>query len=116
MPGNEEHQHLRDSVHAYENPKRAVGFIVLADAKDAAGKFIGSNIEAGHRTVDGQHVAARPFFFPTYRAFRKSHARGAEEGRAQGGPRLLGSVTFEWRQMTTRTPSSCSFPPTTPGS
>jgi hypothetical protein len=50
--GNEEHQHLRDSVHAYENPKRAVGFIVLADAKDAAGKFIGSNIEAGHRAAE----------------------------------------------------------------
>lgn len=70
-PNNAEHQHLRDSVHAYPNPKRAVGFIILADAKDASGKFIGSNIEAGHRTVDGGHVAGRPFFFPTWRALRK---------------------------------------------
>lgn len=69
--GNEEHQHLKDSVHAYENPKRAVGFVVLADARDAAGKFIGSNIEAGHRARDGTHVPATPFFFPTWRALRK---------------------------------------------
>jgi hypothetical protein len=69
--GNEDHEHLRDSVHAYENPKRAVGFIVVADAKDAAGKPIGSNIEAGHRAADGTHVAARPAFFPTWRALRK---------------------------------------------
>jgi hypothetical protein len=63
-----EHQRLRDSVHAYENPKRAISFVVLADAKDKEGKFIGSNVEQGHRSADGKHVAARPAFWPTYRA------------------------------------------------
>lgn len=63
--------HFRDSIHAYENKKRAVGYIVIADARDEAGKFIGSNIEAGHRAADGTHVAARPSFFPTWRALRK---------------------------------------------
>lgn len=70
-PDDEDGQHLRDSVHAYPNRKRAVGFIVTADARDADGKPIGSNVEHGHRAPDGSHVAGRPFFFPTYRALRK---------------------------------------------
>lgn len=66
---------LRDSVHAYENPNRVIGQVIIADAKDAAGKFIGSNVEAGHRAVDGTHVAARPSFFPTYRARKAAMKR-----------------------------------------
>ena len=66
---------LRDSIHAYPNPRREISMIILADAKDAKGKFIGSNIEAGHRTVNGGHVAGRPSFYPTYRARKKGMKR-----------------------------------------
>lgn len=63
---------LKESVHAYESAERVIGYTIIADAKDAKGKFIGSNVEAGHRTVDGGHVAARPAFYPTYRARKKA--------------------------------------------
>lgn len=66
---------LSDSVHAYENPDRPMSYRILADAKDKDGKFIGSNVEAGHRAVDGTHVPARPAFFPTYRARKKAMKR-----------------------------------------
>jgi hypothetical protein len=66
---------LRDSVHAYENPSRVIAYTILADAKDADGKFIGSHVEAGHRTVDGGHVAARPVFYPIYRSRKKAMKR-----------------------------------------
>jgi hypothetical protein len=66
---------LRDSVHAYDNPDRPLSVRILADAKDSAGKFIGSNVEAGHRNRDGSHTPARPFFFPTYRARKKGIRR-----------------------------------------
>jgi hypothetical protein len=73
--GDHGHQKLRDSVHAYPNPDRAISVRILADAKDADGKFLGSNVEQGHRTVDGGHVAGRPAFFPTYRARKKAMKR-----------------------------------------
>lgn len=74
---------LQESVHDYPNPNRELSEIILADAKDAKGKFIGSNVEAGHRTVDGGHVAARPAFYPTYRARKKGvKARIAQDVRA----------------------------------
>lgn len=70
-----EHQKLRDSVHAYPNPDRAVSYRILADAKDADGKFIGANVEQGHRAADGTHVAAQPAFWPTYRARKEAMKR-----------------------------------------
>lgn len=66
---------LRSSVHFYPNPDRPLSYRVLADAKDKNGDFIGSHVEAGHRTANGEHVAARPFFFPTYRARKKGMKR-----------------------------------------
>lgn len=66
---------MRDSVHAYPNPDRAVSYRVLADAKDADGKFVGANIEQGHRAVNGTHVPAQPAFWPTYRARKKGMKR-----------------------------------------
>lgn len=66
---------LRDSLHDYENPDRPLSYRILADAKDADGKFIGSNVEAGHRAVNGTHVPARPAFYPTYRARKKAMKR-----------------------------------------
>jgi hypothetical protein len=68
-------QHLRDSIHAYPNPDRVISYRIIADAKDEKGDFIGSHVEAGHRALDGTHVAARPFFFPTYRARKKGTQR-----------------------------------------
>ena len=70
-----DHEHLRDSVHAYPNKDREVSFFVIADALDAEGKFIGSNVEQGHRTANGEHVAGQPAFWPTYRARKKGMKR-----------------------------------------
>ncbi len=69
-PGN-----FRDSIHAYKNPHRPLSYIVIADAKDKDGKFIGANIEQGHRARDGTHVPGRPSFWPTYRARRAGMKR-----------------------------------------
>lgn len=66
---------LRDSLHFYENPRRPLSYIILGDAKDEDGKFIGSNIDAGHRTKDGKHVPGAHFFFTTYRARKKPMRR-----------------------------------------
>lgn len=66
---------FRDSIHAYENPDRPLSYRITADARDEDGKFIGGNIEQGHRAVDGTHVAAKPSFFPTYRARKKPMKR-----------------------------------------
>jgi hypothetical protein len=66
---------FRDSIHAYPNPKRPLSFRIIADAKDVKGHFIGSHIEYGHRTVNGQHVVASPSFWPIYRALRKPMRR-----------------------------------------
>ena len=68
-------ERLIDSVHAFPNENRAISVFVIADAKDADGKFIGSNVEAGHLARDGSHVAPRPAFFPTYRARKKAMRR-----------------------------------------
>jgi hypothetical protein len=70
-PASDDPGKFRDSIHAYPTPNRPLSFRIIADAKDAAGKFIGANIEQGHRAVDGSHVAARPSFWPTYRARKK---------------------------------------------
>lgn len=69
------HLSVRDSVHAYPNPHRVISYFVIADAKDAHGKFIGANVEQGHRAIDGTHVAAQPAFWPTYRARKKPMQR-----------------------------------------
>lgn len=62
---------LRDSIHEYENPGRPLSYFILADAKDAEGRFIGQHVEFGHRAENGSHVPASPSFFPTYRARKK---------------------------------------------
>lgn len=62
---------FRDSIHAYPNRERPLSYYVIADAKDDDGKFIGSNIEQGHRARDGSHVPGSPSFWPTWRARKK---------------------------------------------
>lgn len=71
---------FRDSIHAYENPDRPLSYRVTADARDEDGKFIGGNIEHGHRARDGTHVPASPSFFPTYRAWKKPAQRNILAG------------------------------------
>jgi hypothetical protein len=70
-----DHERLIDSVHSYENPNREISLVVIADAKDSEGHFIGSHVEQGHKTPEGKHVAAQPAMWPTWRAFRKGMRR-----------------------------------------
>ncbi len=65
----------RDSIHSYKNPDRPLSYRIIADAKDETGEFIGPHIEHGHLAPDGSHVAAKPSFFPTYRARKKGMKR-----------------------------------------
>lgn len=73
--GSRQPGELRDSVHFYPTPDRPLSYRVIADAKDENGDFIGSHVEAGHRTEGGEHVPGKPFFFPTYRARKKGIKR-----------------------------------------
>ncbi len=67
---------FRDSIHFYPTPDRPLSYRIIADARDPkTGQFIGSHIEAGHKARDGSHVAAKPSFFPTYRARKKGMRR-----------------------------------------
>lgn len=66
---------LRESVHFYPNRSRPLSYIVLADARDEKGEFIGPHVEHGHKARDGSHVPRNPFFFPTYRAHKKAMQR-----------------------------------------
>jgi hypothetical protein len=62
---------LRDSIHAYEVEERALSYRVIADAKDDEGVMYGRYVEFGHTAKDGSYVPAEPFFYATYRAFKK---------------------------------------------
>ena len=67
---------FRESIHSYENPDRPLSVRIIADAKDEKGSFIGPHIEFGHKKRNGKgHVAAKPSFFPTYRARKKPMQR-----------------------------------------
>jgi hypothetical protein len=70
-----DHQSIIDSVHAYKNPDREISYHILADAKDADGKFIAANVEQGHKARDGSHVAPQPAMWPTWRAFKSGMRR-----------------------------------------
>lgn len=62
---------FRDSIHSYPTPGRELSYRIIADAKDGQGRNIGRDIEFGHITPGGAHVAGQPSFFPTYRARKK---------------------------------------------
>lgn len=81
---------FRDSIHAYPNPDRPLSYRIIADAKDADGKFIGAHIEHGHRAPDGTHVPAQPSFFPTYRARKRGMKR-----RITAAARKAAKLAFE---------------------
>lgn len=66
---------LRDSIRWEPSTKRELSVVIVADPTDDKGRGYGRHVEFGHRTQDGDHVAASPFFFPTYRARRKAMKR-----------------------------------------
>lgn len=83
--GNRIAEHIR----AYPNPNRPLSYRIISDAKDEDGKPIAANVEHGHRVVakggvaTGEHVPARPTFFPAYRLSKaKLHRRILSKSRA----------------------------------
>lgn len=66
---------LRDAVRFYKNPRRPLSFIIVCDPKDEQGRIYSMWVEFGHRMLGGIMVAARAFFFPTYRLRRKAIRR-----------------------------------------
>lgn len=61
---------LRDSVHRAPG-QTEIGAQVVVDAKDPEGRFYAAHVEYGHRTAEGAHVPAKPFFWPTYQTLRR---------------------------------------------
>lgn len=68
-PGNG--QQVRDEIRVEEGVLGDVSYVVIADAKDAAGRPKAVPVELGHRAPDGTHVPPQPFFWPTVRARQK---------------------------------------------
>jgi hypothetical protein len=62
---------LRNSIHSYETEGRVASYRLIADAKDDKGTLYGRYVEFGHTAGDGSYVPAEPFWFSTYRAFKK---------------------------------------------
>lgn len=62
---------LRDHIEVYENNQRVLSFRIIAAAKDEKGRYYGRYVEFGHTTPDGRFVAAQPFWFSTYRAWKR---------------------------------------------
>ena len=61
---------LRDSIHR-EPGRNDLSVAVTVDAKDAEGRWFAKHVEYGHRTPEGVHVQAVPFFWPSYRVTKK---------------------------------------------
>lgn len=74
-PVAEEHEthpgQLRDSIEKYKNPDRPLSWRVIAGARDKFGRMFGRYVEFGHG-----NAGPRPFWFPTYRAFKKKIRTG----------------------------------------
>lgn len=84
---------FRDSIHEYPNPDRDLSYRIIADAQDEHGAFIGPHIEHGHMSTlaDGsqKHVAAKPSFYPTYRAKKKGMKRRLNAAGRKSAKRLF---------------------------
>lgn len=63
---------LRESIAAYETPGRVASYRVIAGARDSKGRLYGRYVEFGHTAADGHFVPAQPFWFSTYRAWKKA--------------------------------------------
>lgn len=66
---------LRDSIAADEVEGRVIAWRVVAWARDEKGRLYGRYVEFGHTAADGSFVAAQPFWFATYRAWRAGMVR-----------------------------------------
>jgi hypothetical protein len=62
---------LRDTIEVYANESRVLSFRIIAAAKDSKGRFYGRYVEFGHTAADGVFIAAQPFWFSTYRAWKR---------------------------------------------
>ena len=84
---------LRDSIHREANG-RGLSVTVAADARDAKGRLYPAHVEYGHTDErSGHHVAAKPFFWPSYRVARKkiksrvsrAITKAVKAAKAEGG-------------------------------
>lgn len=66
---------LRDSIRAYPTPGRVASYRIIVGAKDKKGRYYGSYVEFGHNKPDGSRAQAQPFFWPIYRARKRSGMR-----------------------------------------
>lgn len=57
---------LRASIAKYRNPDRPLSWRIIAGARDRAGRLWARYVEFGHG-----EAAPEPFWYPTYRAWRK---------------------------------------------
>lgn len=64
---------LRDNIEVFETEGRVVSFRIMSTAKDqtAKGNYYGVWVEFGYTAANGTRVPAQPFFFPTYRAWKR---------------------------------------------
>ena len=62
---------LRDSIVATPTKGRIYSFRIVAWARDSKNRLFGSYVEFGHTAAGGRHVPARPFWYSTYRAWKK---------------------------------------------
>lgn len=66
---------LRDHIEVFANGARVLSFRIIAAAKDEKGRYYGRYVEFGHTTPDGAFVPAHPFWFATYRAWKRGMVR-----------------------------------------
>lgn len=64
-------QQVRDHIRVEKGRIEEISAVVIADAKDEAGRPKASRVELGHRAADGTPVPPSPFFYPVIRASRK---------------------------------------------
>jgi hypothetical protein len=57
---------LKQEISKYKNPDRALSFRIMSFARDKAGRLYGRYVEFGHGDA-----GPRPWWFPTYRAWKK---------------------------------------------
>jgi hypothetical protein len=66
---------LRDHIEVYQNDQRVISFRIIAAARDSKGRYYGRYVEFGHTAADGKFVPAQPFWFATYRAWKRGMIR-----------------------------------------
>jgi HK97 gp10 family phage protein len=56
---------LREAIEKQDG-RHDLSFDVTCNPEDAKGGHYGAHVEFGHKTKDGKHVPAKPFFFTVY--------------------------------------------------